>query len=736
MRSRISAISVTLGLAFLLGQPGLQATHAASVAGRDAPLDLLRAGVAQAPSPHERVVALWKLSDALIVRGDPLAAERELREAAAISTMSSQNVGSAIRLGAVLAQLGRVDEARTRLAVADSAAGALDSSDRLRLYQARAYLAVRLGEFSEAEQAFAAEADAAHAVLELGVESRARINALRARMDRKEIADLEPSLHALGTEVGALPPGEQRAVLLLAIGDLFERAVEEFRSPLEQRAHAYDAFSLARGEATQVSTRAYAAGLLGGLYEDEGRSEEALRLTYEAIGLAESIDAQTQLYRWEWQAGHIEQKLGRPQASARAFDRALFTLSTIRGDVLQSSRQAFNERVEPVYLDYADAHLREAATLAVGSTDEQLVLRDVRDKLESLKQLEVQDYFDSTCAVSNAVDPSHGTSIPGVAIVYPILLADRTEVLIEIGGTLRRFSTPVSRGELTATIRELRLVIERPSAGDEYRAPAQALYGWLLADAKPWLASQKVNTLVFVPSGPLRTIPLGVLLDGNQFLIEHYAIATTPAITLIPTLESPGENRVLVAGLTKSVQGYAGLPSVGAEIHAIGLIYPTESLEDEKFRLASIRTDLAGSGFSVAHLATHGEFSADHRQSFILTYDSRLTMDGLQAALGKREEPLDLLVLSACNTAAGDDRAALGLAGVAVQSGAKTALASLWSISDEATASLMTFFYKNLKAGTETKAESLRGAQLALLRTPGFGHPSYWAPYLLIGSWL
>jgi CHAT domain-containing protein len=477
-------------------------------------------------------------------------------------------------------------------------------------------------------------------------------------------------------------------------------------------------------------------GLLGGLYKDEGRNAEALRLTYRAISLAQSINAQDQLYRWDWQAGTIEESLGQTALAAQSFDRALFTLSTIRSDVLQSSRQAFSQRVEPVYLDYADVHLREAAALADGSAEQQRILREVRDQLETLKQAEVQDYFNNSCAVSNAVASNRGTNIPGAAIVYPILLTDRTEVLIETGGQLRRFSAPVSRGELTATVRKLRIGIERPNAGDQYRTPAQALYRWLIADAEPWLASEKVNTLVFVPSGPLRTVPLAVLLDGNQFLIERYAIATTPAITLIPTLGVPTTNRVLIAGLTKSVQGFAALPSVNTEIRDIGAIFPGQSLEDETFRLTSISTDLSDPHFSVAHLATHGEFSADHRQSFILTYDSRLTMDGLQTALGKRADALDLLVLSACSTAAGDDRAALGLAGVAVQSGAKSALASLWSISDEATASLMVSFYKSRKAGGETKAQSLQQAQLALLRSPTYGHPSYWAPYLMIGNWL
>jgi CHAT domain-containing protein len=402
---------------------------------------------------------------------------------------------------------------------------------------------------------------------------------------------------------------------------------------------------------------------------------------------------------------------------------------------MQSSRQAFATEVEPVYLDYADVHLKQAARLPEGSPEQQKVLRDVRDQLESLKQAEVQDYFDSGCVVSNA-SADEGINIPGTAVVYPVLLSDRVEVLIETGGMLRRFGAKASRGEVTVTVRRMRLGLEKPSEGDAYRQPAQALYKWLLADAEPWLASQKVNTLVFVPSGPLRTIPLSALMNGDEFLIKRYAIATTPAITLIPKLVAPPADHILLAGLTKSVQGFSGLPSVDREIHEIGSIYPTQALEDETFKLATIRTDLSKPGFSVAHLATHGEFNADHRQSFILTYDSKLTMDGLQAVLAKRSDPLDLLVLSACSTAAGDDRAALGLAGVAIQAGAKSALASLWSISDEATAALMDSFYKKHKAGGETKAESLREAQLALLQSPEFRHPSYWAPYLMIGNWL
>jgi len=403
--------------------------------------------------------------------------------------------------------------------------------------------------------------------------------------------------------------------------------------------------------------------------------------------------------------------------------------------VLQSSRQAYASLVEPVYLDYADVNLRRAAAMPDGSPEQQRVLRNVRNQLESLKQAEVQDYFENQCA-ANAAGTNGSFDQNGTAVVYPVLLADRTEVLIESGGVLQRFSSPVSRGEATATARRLRLGLERASAGDSYLEPARSLHRWLMAPAESWLGARNVTTLVVVPSGALRTIPFGALHDGRAFLIERYAVATTPAVSLVSSASATRLERILVGGLTKSVQGFAELPSVAQEITTLSSMFPAEAMQDEMFQLKAVATELAVADFSVAHLATHGEFSSDHRQSFILTYDDRLTMDGLKSALQLRGRPLDLLVLSACRTAAGDDRAALGLAGVAVQAGARSALASLWYISDKATTDLMTKFYENSKTVGATKAQSLQQAQLALLRSPQYQHPSYWAPYLLIGNWL
>jgi CHAT domain-containing protein len=143
--------------------------------------------------------------------------------------------------------------------------------------------------------------------------------------------------------------------------------------------------------------------------------------------------------------------------------------------------------------------------------------------------------------------------------------------------------------------------------------------------------------------------------------------------------------------------------------------------------------------YAVIHIASHGEFGSTPEETFLLTYDGKLTLDALEAAVKNveiRTGPIELLTLSACRTAAGDDRAALGLAGIAIKAGARAALASLWFISDEASSELVAAFYNELGPGSISKAVALKKAQLKLLGDRRYRHPAYWASFLVIGNWL
>jgi CHAT domain-containing protein len=296
---------------------------------------------------------------------------------------------------------------------------------------------------------------------------------------------------------------------------------------------------------------------------------------------------------------------------------------------------------------------------------------------------------------------------------------------------------PVPAEQLTAEVRKLRAGLERRTT-NQYLLPAQQLYQWLVTPALATLTKHQVETLVFVPDGALRTIPFAALHDGKQFLVEQFAVAVSPGVTLMEARPmSQGRVCALAGGLAAATQNFAELPGVPAELRAVATAFPTPVLLDRQFTTAALRRDFAKQQFQVVHFATHGQVDKDIAKSFILTHDGRLTLDELEALLRPgqfRGQPVELLTLSACQTAAGDDRAALGLAGVALKAGARSALATLWFVNDESTTLLMKEFYQGVK--DLSKAKALQQAQLKVLRDARFGHAGYWSAYLLIGNWL
>ena len=206
--------------------------------------------------------------------------------------------------------------------------------------------------------------------------------------------------------------------------------------------------------------------------------------------------------------------------------------------------------------------------------------------------------------------------------------------------------------------------------------------------------------------------------------------------------------QALLGGITESRQDFIPLPGVAIEVADIHQQIPGEVLMNQQFTTATLQKQVQTNPFPIVHLATHGQFGSDAESTFILTWDDRLHAKQLGDLLRQRQQgdrhPIELLVLSACQTARGDTRAALGLAGLAVRSGARSTLAALWSVDDQATTRLMTRFYQELLKPGVTKAEALRRAQLSLLQgedgsenqAPEFAHPYYWAAFVLVGDWL
>jgi CHAT domain-containing protein len=409
----------------------------------------------------------------------------------------------------------------------------------------------------------------------------------------------------------------------------------------------------------------------------------------------------------------------------------------VRHDAATAS---FRESVGPLYFELVDLLLRRASDPALPEQERRALLTEAREVVESFKVAELRDYFRDDC-VDIALSRITQLDVvsPTAAVVYPIVLPDRVELLVTLPSGLRRFVVPVAEARLTREVHQFRQLLERRTTR-QYLRPARQLHDWLIRPLEPELTAAKIDTLVFVPDGPLRTIPMAALHDGQQFLVAKYALAITPGLKLTdPRPLDRKRPRILAVGVTESVQGFPPLPEVERELINVREVFGGTTLLNAQFSVASLEEEMKKGAYSILHIASHGEFGGDVDKTFVLAFDGKVTMDRLDRLIGVlkyRDEPLELLALSACDTAEGDDRAALGLAGVAVKAGARSAVATLWSVNDEASAGLIADFYRELKDPAVSRGVALQRAQLKVLSDPRYEHPGFWSPFLLINNWL
>ena len=321
----------------------------------------------------------------------------------------------------------------------------------------------------------------------------------------------------------------------------------------------------------------------------------------------------------------------------------------------------------------------------------------------------------------------------------------------------------VTRKRLFDEIRAFRSDILSPvgRTRDLYLDHAQQLYDWLVRPIEADLEAQDIDTLVFSTDIGLRFIPLAALHDGEQFLVENYSVALMPSFSLTDTRYTDLRSDQVLAMGASEFSDQPPLPAASVEISTIAqTLWQGESFINEEFTLDNLTRQSQTDRFRIIHLATHAAFQPGQPgDSYIQLWDTRLGLDQLSQLNWGDNPTVDLVVLSACQTAVGSREAELGFAGFAVQSGAKSALASIWSVNDSGTLGLMTEFYQQLRQ-QPIKAEALRQAQLAMLNgtvryeagqlrwTDGttdlppnltevdynLSHPYYWAGFTMIGS--
>jgi CHAT domain-containing protein len=353
-------------------------------------------------------------------------------------------------------------------------------------------------------------------------------------------------------------------------------------------------------------------------------------------------------------------------------------------------------------------------------------------------------------------------------VVYARSLPDQLELTLVLpeGSPIRKVVPEANAAALQKTLDEFRSTVTDITDSRGYLAPAQKLYQWMIAPLESHLKALKINTLIFCMDAGVRLIPMAALHDGKQFLIENYSIGSIPSVSLTNSrYKSAKDAQVLGMGASE-FQQLPPLPAVPTELQVITQqLWSGESFLNENFTLNNLKAQRHQKPVEIIHLATHADFQpGDATNSYIQLWDTKVQIDQLRQ-MGWQEPPqVELLTLSACRTAVGDERVELGFAGLAVQAGVKSALASLWYVNDEGTLALMSGFYQHLRQPDVTiKAEALRRAQIAMLRgqvrlengqlqgLEGLGsiplppelaargnnelsHPFYWAGFTMIGS--
>ena len=492
----------------------------------------------------------------------------------------------------------------------------------------------------------------------------------------------------------------------------------------------------------------YALGQLGKLYQYTQQWSEAQKLTQEALSLVQAINASDIAYRWQWQLGQILKQQENLSGAVAAYTEAVNTLKSIRSDLVTINPDVqftFRDSVEPVYRELVELLLQPSSAQGrdggnPSGVPSQENLEKARQVIESLQLAELDNFFREACL--NAKPEQIDQVDPTAAVIYPIILPNRLAVILSLAGQpLRYYQTQLPQSEVERTLDQLLQSLSPFLPSKQRLSLSQQVYDWLIRPVETLLAESEVKTLVFVPDGSLRNLPMAALYDGKQYLVEKYSLALSQGLQLLqPRSLIRKQLKALTAGLTQARQGFAALPGVATELNQIASEVRSELLLNQQFTKKILEDQIQTTSFPIIHLATHGQFSSKAEETFLLTWDGRIDVKDLDRLLRTRERentnPIELLVLSACQTATGDKRATLGLAGLAVRSGARSTLATLWSVEDRSTARLMSEFYRELIQTEVSKAEALRQAQLTLLKKSNYQHPFYWAPFILVGNWL
>ncbi|NJK47730.1 CHAT domain-containing protein [Candidatus Gracilibacteria bacterium] len=584
------------------------------------------------------------------------------------------------------------------------------------------------------------------------LQQEAQLNQFSLLIENQQRSDALLVLPQLQTELSTLTPSRSAIYAWVNFAEnlmKLESVGKNGRSPLPEpeKSQASDDTAKILAKAIQEArtlqdqrAESYALGTLGKLYEQKQQWTDAQNLTEQALSLAQTIKANDIIYQWQWQLARILEARGEIPEAIATNQEAVNNLQLLRADLVAidpNVQFSFREGIEPIYRNLVKLLLASSSKTAKPSQDN---LKQARLVIESLQLAELENFFREACLEAR---PQQIDEIDrAAAVIYPIILPDRLSVILSLPGQpLDYYETQLPQQKLEETLEKLFQSLNPAFSSQIRLQKSQQVYDWLIKPAQAALAKNNITTLVFVLDGFLRNIPMTALYDGQKYLIENYRVAIAPGLQLLETqILDQEEFTAVTAGVSESNQGFSELPGVKVELSEIAIAVPASQLLNQEFTKLRFERQIEETPAPVVHLATHGQFSSKPDETFVLAWDAPIKVQEFQNLLRSRQRgktnPIELLVMSACQTAAGDKQATLGLAGMAVRSGARSTIATLWAVKDESTALLMTRLYQELITTQFNKSEALRQAQISLLKSSKFQHPFYWAPFILVGNWL
>lgn len=512
----------------------------------------------------------------------------------------------------------------------------------------------------------------------------------------------------------SLPASHSKVYLLINLAELEQqKAIEVLSKAAETATTLKDKRALS-----------FALGALGNAYEKKGSLEQALVWTQKAQLAAQEVFAADSLYQWQWQAGRLYQRIGAEDAAKDAYREAIASVQSIRNDLLNAEKQLqldFRSQVEPIYREFLSLLLESGNKAHI---QEALVTADL------LQLSQLQSFFGDDCLeIKPTIQADKALTLTDTVIIRSIILEDKTYlILIRPDETVKGYPVRIKAKQLQMQIDNWRYSLEDLSS-ERYLSLSQSFYDLLIRPLEKDLAAY--SRIIVINDGKLRNVPMAALHDGQKFLIEKYAISYSLGLNSVSKREVNQDNlKTLAFGLTVGKNGFPALANVRREIEDIAKFVDVSQFLNQEFTKENFQRQLE-KGYPIVHLATHARFGGSNDTAFIQAFDQEISLTELEAILSSLQQPIELLVLSACQTAAGNDRSVLGLAGIAARAGVNTVVGSLWAVNDSQTASLIEDFYKSLSQESLNESFALRAAQLEQISQP-LGHPGIWSSFVVI----